>query len=149
MLSVNPLEPGWLAPPSFIVDDYRYLVALFPDGTTFVLPPGAIAGIPSKRAKPGDTIIVYGIGFGPVTPTIPVGQTVGVWNDIASPIEVDFESTPATLSYYGLAPNLIGLYQFNIVVPDVPSNDLTPISFTLGGIAGAQTLYIAVENPND
>jgi uncharacterized protein (TIGR03437 family) len=151
MLSVNPLEPGLLAPYSFIVGGNQYVVALFPNGT-FVLPPGAISGVTSTQAKPGDTIIVYGIGFGPVTPAVPTDQITEVLNSLTSPIQIFFGSAPATaavLNYRGLAPSFVGLYQFNVVVPNVPSNDLTPITFTLGGIPGTQTLYTAVQNPQD
>jgi uncharacterized protein (TIGR03437 family) len=144
-LSLNPVEPGWLASASFIVNGNQYLAALFSDGQTFVLPPNAIPGIPSRRAQPGDTIIVYGVGFGGTTPAVPNGQITEVSNSLSSPIQVYFGSTAATLNYWGLAPTFVGLYQFNIVVPNVPSNDLTPISFTLGGAAGAQTLYTAVQ----
>jgi uncharacterized protein (TIGR03437 family) len=144
-VSVNPVEPGLLAPSSFIVNGSQYLAALFPDGVTFVLPPNAIPGVPSNRAQPGETIIVYGVGFGGTTPAVPSGQITEASNSLTLPIQILFGSTPATLSYWGLAPTFVGLYQFNIVVPNVPSNDLTPISFTLGGAAGAQTLYTAVQ----
>jgi uncharacterized protein (TIGR03437 family) len=53
---------------------------------------------------------------------------------------------PATLIYAGLAPNFVGLYQFNVTVPNVPNNDLTPITFTLNGTGAPQTLYLAVHN---
>ncbi len=43
--SVNPALPGMLAPASFVVNGNQYLAALFSDGTTFVLPPGAIPGV--------------------------------------------------------------------------------------------------------
>ncbi len=69
-----------------------------------------------------------------------------------SPIQIFFGSTPATvavLNYWGLAPSFVGVYQFNVVVPNVPSDDLTPITFTLGGIPGTQKLYTAVQNPQD
>jgi uncharacterized protein (TIGR03437 family) len=48
------------------------------------------------------------------------------------------------LTYFGLAPGFVGLYQFDVVVPAVPDNDLVPLTFNLGGVAGTQTLYIAV-----
>ena len=144
-VSVNPLDPGLLAPASFIVKGSQYLAALYPDGQTFVLPPNAISGVPSRRAQPGDTIIVYGVGFGGTTPAVPSGQITEASNSLTSPIQILFGSTPATLNYWGLAPTFVGLYQFNIVVPNVPANDVTPISFTLGGVAVAQTLYTAVQ----
>jgi len=48
------------------------------------------------------------------------------------------------LQYYGLAPDLVGVYQFNAMVPNVPDSDLVPLSFNLGKSAGTQQLYIAV-----
>ena len=52
----------------------------------------------------------------------------------------------ATASYAGLAPNYTGLYQFNVIVPNVAASDAVPLTFTLGGVPGTQTLYIAVAN---
>ena len=50
------------------------------------------------------------------------------------------------MNYAGLTQGSVGLYQFNVVVPNVPANDLTPVTFTLGGVAGKQTLYTAIGN---
>ncbi len=72
-LTVNIAAPGLLAPPNFRVNGTQYAVALFADGT-YVLPTAAISGLTSQPAKPGDEIVLYGAGFGPVTPTIPAGQ---------------------------------------------------------------------------
>src|SRR6185437_6732333 len=73
-ITVNTAQPGLLAPPSFNFGGKQYVVALFPDGNTYVLPPNSISGVTSRAAHPGDTIILYGIGFGPVAPGIPGGQ---------------------------------------------------------------------------
>jgi uncharacterized protein (TIGR03437 family) len=73
---VNQVEPGLLALPLFNVNGAQYVTALFPDGATFVAPPGLISGITSVRARPADVIVLYGIGFGSVTPNIPAGQLV-------------------------------------------------------------------------
>ncbi len=35
----------------------------------------------------------------------------------------------AGLSYAGLAPTFIGVYQFNVVVPNVPASDLVQMIF--------------------
>jgi uncharacterized protein (TIGR03437 family) len=145
-LTVNATQPGLYAPPNFNIGGKQYLAALFPDGVTYVLPPGTIPGITSRQAKPGETIIVYGVGFGPVTPNIPAGQVVQQSNAVTAPLQVFFGQTPATLSYSGLAPGAVGLYQFNVVVPNVVANDAVPIAFPLGGVNGTQTLYTAVQN---
>jgi uncharacterized protein (TIGR03437 family) len=60
--------------------------------------------------------------------------------------EISLGGTPATVNYAGLAPGSVGLYQFNVVVPNITANDLTPLTFTLGGVAGKQTLYLAIGN---
>jgi uncharacterized protein (TIGR03437 family) len=145
-ITVNATQPGLLAPSSFNVGGTQYAVALFSDGVTYVLPPGAIAGLPSRRAQPGDTITFYGVGFGPVIPSVPAGQIVQQNNSLASLFQVKFASAIASVSYDGLAPGEIGSYQFNVTVPTVPSSDAVPVTFTLGGVAGLQTLYIAVQS---
>lgn len=145
ILSVNPVEPGWLAPSAFNLNGSQYVGALFSDGKTWALPPGAVAGVPSRRANVGNVLTIYGLGFGPVTPPVPTGQVTQGATQLTAPFQVMVGSTAATLQYWGLVAPFVGLYQFNVVVPNVPANDLTPISFTLGGAAGAQTLYIAVQ----
>jgi len=144
-VTVNQRQPGLLAPGSFAVGGKQYVAALFPD-RAYVLPPGAVSGINSRRAKPGDIISVYGIGFGTVTPDIPAGQIVQQRNTLSASMQVSFGDTSAELRYSGLAPQYIGLYQFNVVVPHVAASDAVPLTFTLGGVSGTQTLYIAVEN---
>jgi uncharacterized protein (TIGR03437 family) len=143
-IMVNALEPGLLAPASFNIGGIQYAVALFPDGT-YVLPEGAISGVNSRPAQPGDEIVLYGVGFGPVTPAIPAGQIVQQSNTISN-FQMSIGGTPAKADYSGLAPNYVGLYQFNIVVPAVAASNATSLSFTLGGATGTQTLYIAIGN---
>ncbi len=143
-LNVNPTEPGLLAPASFKIGANQYVVAQFSDGT-YVLPIGAIAGVNSRPAKPGEVIVIYGIGFGDVTPATPAGEIVNGETKLALPFEILFGETAAPLPYFGLAPNFVGLYQFNVTVPSVADSDLVPLTFHLGGAPGTQTLYTAVQ----
>jgi uncharacterized protein (TIGR03437 family) len=145
-ITVNVTEPGMLAPAIFNLTAGQYIDALFPDFTTFVLPPGSVGGVTSARATPGDTIIFYGIGFGTVTPDIPAGQLVTELNNINGAFQVSFAGTPARVNYSGLTAGFLGLYQFNVVVPKVPASDTVPLTFSLNGTAGAQTLIIAIAN---
>jgi uncharacterized protein (TIGR03437 family) len=143
-VTVNATQPGLLAPPSFKIGGNQYVVAQFGDGT-YVLPAGAIAGVSSRPAQPGEEIVIYGIGFGPVVPNIPAGQIAIGESQLSAPLQALFAQAPAQeVRYDGLAPNSVGLYQFNLVVPAVPDNDLVPLTFTLGGVPATQTLYTAV-----
>jgi uncharacterized protein (TIGR03437 family) len=144
-IAIAPADPGLLAPAQFIVNGKQYVVALHLDGTTYVLPPGAIPGVPSRQAQPGETILLYGVGFGSVTPNVAAGQIVTAANQLTQPVSFLFNGTAGTVQYGGLAPNFVGLYQFNVVVPNVSDNDALPFSFTLGGTAGTQTLFTAVK----
>jgi uncharacterized protein (TIGR03437 family) len=141
-LAVNATEPGLLAPPNFNIGGVQYAVAIFTDGT-FALPMGALPGITSRPAKPGDILTLYGVGFGPVTPTMPAGQLVQQLNTLSLPFQLSIGGLPAVLLYYGLAPSYTGLYQLNVTVPAATSGN-APLTFMLNGVSGTQALYIPV-----
>jgi len=145
MVTVEAGRPGLLAPSSFVIGGSQHAVALFAD-RAYVLPPGAIAGVNSRRARPGDTIILFGIGFGSVTPNVSPGQMAQLQNALTSPVTVSFGGVAATVEYQGLGPGFVGLYQFNVVVPNVAANDAVPLTFRQGGLNIPQNLVIAVGN---
>lgn len=141
---VNSVQPGVLAPTSFVLGGKQFAAATFSDGT-FVLPAGSLTGTTTRSAKPGDVIVFYGVGFGPVTPSILAGQIVSGSNQLTLPLNVMFGKTQAEVTYQGLAPNYVGLYQFNVVVPAVSTSTAVPVTFGLGGVQTAQTLYTSVQ----
>ncbi len=139
---VNALEPGLLAPPSFNLKGTQFVVAFLTDGA-YALQSGAIAGLNSRPAQPGDIITLYGVGFGPVVPNIPAGQLVKQINTLASSFQLSIGGMPANVDYSGLAPNYTGLYQFNVTVPEVAPGNV-PLTFKVGSVTGSQTLSLAV-----
>ena len=144
-VTVNAQQPGLLAPASFGIGGKQYVTAVFSDGS-YVLPPGAIPGLASRRAQPGDNIEFYGVGFGSVTPDTPAGAIVQHLNTLVAPLHIYFGQMEASWSYAGLAPQAVGLYQFNVVVPNVGGGDTIPLTFSMAGTLGHQTLYIPVQN---
>ena len=145
-VTMDAVQPGLLAPSTFDIGGTQYAVALFSDGVTYVLPPGAISGVASQLAKPGDTITLYGIGFGEVNQGIPPGQIAQGQTSLAAPFAVSIGGMPATVTYAGLAPTYVGLYQFDVVVPSVGASNSAPVTFTLGGVSGTQKLFLAIGN---
>jgi uncharacterized protein (TIGR03437 family) len=147
-VTVNPSQPGLLAPPSFKLGGLQYAVALFPDGATYVLPPGAIPGVSSKSATSGDTITLYGVAFGLVSPSVPAGVIVQGTNALTLPLRVFFGGVEGKVRYAGLAPGAVGLYQINVVIPPLTNYSGAPylslMTFSLGGVYGGQGLYIAM-----
>lgn len=145
-VTVRAEVPRLLAPAVFNIHGTQYGVALFPDGVTFALPVGAIPGVASRPAKQGDTLTLYGLGFGPVTPNVPAGQITQGTNNLTLPLNVSIvtPATPVTVTYSGLAPGIVGLFQFNIVIPKLPAAGPQPVIFSLGA-AGQTSVTIATQ----
>jgi uncharacterized protein (TIGR03437 family) len=144
-ITVNATEPGLLAPSAFKINNTQYAVALFSDGF-YDLPPGLVSEVASRRAVPGDTIMLYGIGFGPVSDGTQAGLIDQGTNQVSAPLDITIGGLTAVIQYSGLTPGSVGLYQFNVVVPNIPASDTTPLTFTLGGTAGTQTMSLFIGN---
>ena len=144
-VNVNAVQPGLLAPPSFIINGRQNVVALFSNTYTFVLP-NIVPGVTTARARVGDTITFYGVGFGLVSPNMGAGQIIQQTNSLVSDFKVTFAGVPAVVTYAGLGPGNVGLYQFNVTVPSVAASDNVSLAFTLNGVAGTQNLVIAIQN---
>ena len=143
-IAVNAIHGRLLAKGQFAFSGLQYVVALLPDGS-YVLPTGAtIPGITSRPAHPGETITVFGVGFGSLAPPIPAGTIASGLTALVNPVAFQFGTTVAPVSYQGLAPGYVGLYQFNLVVPNVNDSDAVPFSVMFGGSSTSQSLYSAV-----
>jgi uncharacterized protein (TIGR03437 family) len=159
-VTINLQEPGLFAPTVFrsLIGGnlQQWVGALFTDLSTYVFPTGSFAGINSRPAKPGETIVIYGVGFAQV-PGNPAGQIPQTVNGLGLPIlpKFYFGGVQAQVTYAGLAPQtattgFIGLYQFNVIVPAIPASNSVPVTFTVNengiDVPGTQTLYTAVGN---
>jgi uncharacterized protein (TIGR03437 family) len=115
--TIRPLMPGLLAPAAFKVGDVQYVAALRPDLS--LIGNGRIPGVTTSPAVPGEVIIIYGTGFGPVTPSniAYAGQVADGQTRINAKVEFLIGGELATLEYAGLTPGQVGLYQFNVRVP--------------------------------
>lgn len=142
MMQKAAVAPGLLAPADFNVGGKQYLVALFPNGN-YVGNPGLVSGVNFVPAAPGNSITAYGAGFGNVNPSISPGVVVGESNSIPN-LTIAFGTTPATVTYAGLAPGAVGLYQFNFVVPNIANGDYA-INFELNGSPVQQVVYLTVQ----
>jgi uncharacterized protein (TIGR03437 family) len=117
-------------------------VAQFTD-QVYVGKSGLIGGLAFRPAKPGDAITIYAIGCGPVNPPTPAGTIASGNTALPNPLQFRIGGVPATLTYSGLAPGAVGLYQFNLIVPSVGPGDL-PVSVEAGGVSLNQGLFITV-----
>lgn len=146
MLPIRALNPGLLAPAAFKVGDKQYVAAMRQDGT--FVGNGAVAGVPNNPAKAGDIFTFFGTGFGPVTPatTSYAGQIVRAETALTNPIEFKIGGVPAQVLFAGLAPGLVGVYQFNVTMPPGVADGDAAFEVTLNGVPLAQTLWLPVRN---
>ena len=115
-------------------------------GAVLVSTSGQLASSASP-AQRGGYISIYCTGLGPVTnqpatgasaPSLPLATT------LTTP-SVTIGTLAATVSYSGLAPTLVGLYQVNAVVPSatIPGNAV-PVTLSMGNFI-SNVVTIAVQ----
>ncbi len=145
-LTIKALAGGLLAPSSFNVNGKQYVVAIHAAGGAFVSN-GNIPDVPAAPAAPGETLIFYGLGFGPVSPddTPIAGKIAQGLTSLTAGVEFRIGQSAAKVEYAGLAPNLVGLYQFNVVVPPNAASGDLPLEVFLAGEAVPQTVFIPVK----
>lgn len=138
-IDMKLLSGGLLAPPTYKIGDRQFVYAVHAAGNAAVS-----AGSP---AKPGETLLFYGTGFGPMTPfSIPfAGQIVQTLGTLGYATQWKIGGRAAQVAFQGLIPGLVGVYQFNIVVPpDATSGDVA-VELTQNGSPIPQTLFLPVQ----
>jgi uncharacterized protein (TIGR03437 family) len=114
---------------------------------TFAAPQGSIPGSLARPANIGEFITIFCTGLGAVTNTPATGAPASGTapsTTLATP-EVTIGGVPVTVSFSGLAPTFVGLYQVNVQVPSgVPQGDAVPLSLSIAGVkANVVTVAIA------
>ena len=97
----------------------KYVAAVRVD-RAYIAPPNCVTGATTAPAKPGDTILLFGTGFGPTTPPTQSGRIVDP-APLTNQVSIRIGELVAEQSFAGIvAP---GLYQFNVVIPNVGDGD--------------------------
>ncbi|MEO8597685.1 MAG: proprotein convertase P-domain-containing protein [Candidatus Solibacter sp.] len=93
-----------------------------------------------KPAPTGSIISVYATGLGAVTPAVSAGTPAptNTLSTTVSPVTATIAGRDATVTFAGLAPGLIGVYQLNIIVPPSTPSGAVRLALYAGGI-GSQT----------
>jgi uncharacterized protein (TIGR03437 family) len=106
------------------------------------------AGLGGQPALPGTRLIVYANAMGPVQPAAVTGD-----NSLNPPLlrtatqapTVTVGGRPAIVEFSGLAPEFVGVYQLNVLLPeDAPPGNEVPIRMELGGMLSRDDVTIAV-----
>jgi len=123
--------PGASIAPSFFVFDGVHVVGTHLNGSD--LGPATLYPGLTTPAKAGETVILYGNGFGPTSAAVVSGSETQSGNLPAFPV-VTIGGSPAVVGFAGLISP--GLFQFNVTVPaSAPSGDAA----LLATFSGQQT----------
>jgi uncharacterized protein (TIGR03437 family) len=138
-----------LAPGIFLLNSSGQGAALVANSTSIAASAGTFPG--SRPALRGEFLSIYCTGLGPVSDQPATGALAG-----GNPVSLTTGNTtasiggqPATVSFSGLAPGYLGLYQVNVQVPsNAPIGSAVPLTISVGGKTSNQvTVAIAAVNP--
>jgi uncharacterized protein (TIGR03437 family) len=108
--------------------------------------PGSIPGVTTVAAKPGDLVILYATGLGPTVLNLAPGTLAPGGGAVTGTLSVSIggvKLSAAQIQYAGVAPTFAGLYQLNLVVPNLGSGK-QPVVVSINGIASPPNAYIDV-----
>jgi uncharacterized protein (TIGR03437 family) len=139
----SEVSPTLLSMPQFSVGNTYYVVAETPDFGTFIGPSILLQGARFEAASPGSIVVIYATGCGPTNPPTQAGVLAAQNSPLALPYQVTIGGMPANVLFAGMVAGTVGLYQFNVVIPNVPAGD-QPIQLTVNGVSNAQNLMITI-----
>jgi uncharacterized protein (TIGR03437 family) len=117
-----------ISPSFFVFNGGPYLAATHANGA--YLGPATLFPGSTTPAKPGETVVLYGNGFGATSPAVMSGSSMQS-GTLPSMPAIEVGGVPATVQFAGLvAP---GQYQFNVVVPLNLSDGDQPVTASYGG----------------
>jgi uncharacterized protein (TIGR03437 family) len=126
------------AAPAFLQWNGNFALATHADGSLISS---------SAPAQAGEIIILYAVGLGRTSPDVPSGDIVSTATSILylSEFQILLNGDPcpsSSIYYAGLAPGFAGLYQINLILPDVLPQD-PAIQMVMGAQSspGAILLY--------
>ncbi len=89
---------------------------------------------PDNPVRPGEVVVVYVTGQGPVEPPVPTGEAApeSPLSYALLPASARIGGQPSEVLFLGLAPDMVGVAQANLLVPDVPAGEHLLV-LTVGG----------------
>jgi len=99
----------------------------------------------SNPIHPGDEVVIYAAGLGSTSPEVEAGTTAP-FGPLAAALlvpDVRLGGSPMSVSYAGLAPGEIGVYQINAKAPaGVPAGSAVPLTIAQAGASTSVSVRV-------
>jgi uncharacterized protein (TIGR03118 family) len=128
------------SPAFFLLKDNLSVAALHSSGA--IVGATTLYAGASTPASPGETITIFGTGFGPTNPAITNGAIVAAPQTVVTAPTVTIGGVTATVVYTGLVS--AGVYQLNVIVPAGAAAGNAPIVATVGGVSSSATAIVTL-----
>jgi len=127
--------------PSFLLLDTKHVAGIivrtdgsgaYGGGAYDILgPTGTSLGYPTVAAKAGDTVVLFGTGFGPTHPAVPAGQAFSGAAPTTNAVTLRINNVSVTPAFAGLSG--AGLCQINLTVPSGAGMGDVSLQANVGG----------------
>ena len=131
---------GANAPGVFVVQPSNHAVAVnYADGKL---------NSPQDPVLPEDYLTIYLTGLGAVHNPVATGATApdSPLSSALAPVVVSIGGQTANVTFAGLTPGLVGVFQINLVVPAILAGE-QPLAVTVGGVS-ANATFVSVGSSN-
>jgi uncharacterized protein (TIGR03437 family) len=127
--------------PSFSLLDAKHVAGVivtpngsgaYGGGTYDLVGPSGAFSFNTRPVKAGETLILYGVGFGPTSPRVPAGQAFSGTAPTTSPVTITIGGVSASVAFSGITE--AGLYQFNLTVPAGTGSGDRALAATVNGV---------------
>jgi uncharacterized protein (TIGR03437 family) len=126
--AITTAQVAAFSPGIFVVDQGTSAGAIFHTDFSFVTG--------SNPARAGEVLAVYATGLGALQTAVRSGDAApNAPRPTVNIPTITIGGVPAVVSYSGLAPGFVGLYQLNVTVPAGLQPGLQPVQISLGEIA--------------
>jgi uncharacterized protein (TIGR03437 family) len=132
--------------PSFFLLDSKHVagIILRANGAYDVLgPTGTSLGYPTVAAKAGDSVALFGTGFGPTNPAVAPGVLFSGAAPTTSAVILNINNVSVNPAFAGLSG--AGLYQINLTVPAGLGTGDVPLQAIVGAVQTVSGVVISLQ----
>ncbi len=132
--------------PSFFLLDSKHVagIILRANGSYDIIgPTGTSLGYPTVAAKAGDSVALFGTGFGPTNPPVPAGQAFSGAAATTNPVTVKINNVSVPTAFAGLSGG--GVYQINLTIPSGLGTGDVALQASVGGVQTPVGVVISLQ----